>query len=217
MRKNKYAKSAVIFPGVSLGEGGEIEDFVLIGKPYSHKPPKALSPKTMIGDNFNIRSHAVIYCANKIGDNFTTGHHVLVRQGNIIGDNVSIGSGTVIEHHVKIGNNVRIHSKAFVPEYSVLEDNCWIGPAAVLTNTYHPKCPKAKECLRGPIIKKGAIIGANATILPGIIIGENALVGAGAVVVSSVKPDSVVVGNPARKIKSIKGLKCLSGITKRPY
>lgn len=212
----KKIKTYVVYPNVLLGRHGEIEDFVIIGKNPFNKENKP-KDKTTIGDNFIIRSHSVIYNNNKIGKNFKTGHHVLIREGNTIGDSVSIGSSSVLEHHVKIGNSVRIHSQAFIPEYSILEDDCWIGPNVVLTNLYHPKCYSSKECLKGPIIKRGAKIGANATILPRVVIGENALVGAGAVVVSDVKPNSVVVGNPARKIKSVDKLKCLTGLTKKPY
>lgn len=213
---NKIAKQSIIYSHVLLGKFGEIEDFVIIGKnPYSKK--EIAKNCTKIGDNFLIRSHTVIYCNNKIGKNFKTGHHVLIRENNVIGDNVSIGSNSVIEHHVKIGNNVRMHSQVFIPEYSVLEDNCWIGPNVVLTNAYHPKCYSAKECLKGPTIKRNAKIGANVTILPRVIVGENALIGAGAVVVSDVKPNSVVAGNPARKIKSIDKLKCLTGLRDAPY
>jgi acetyltransferase-like isoleucine patch superfamily enzyme len=201
---------------VTLGHPGEIEEFVIIGKTYSRNVQRN-KPRTIIGDNFLIRSHTVIYHKNKIGRDFKTGHHVLIREDNIIEDNVSIGSSSVIEHHVRIGNNVRIHSQSFIPEYSVLEDDCWIGPNVVFTNSYHPKCSYSKKCLKGPVIKKNAKIGANATILPYITIGENSIVGAGAVVVSDVKPNSVVVGSPAKEIKKVKDLKCLTGITRRPY
>lgn len=214
MKKDK--KTFKIYPNVSLGENGIIEDFVVIGKNFLDKDVKQRY-RTVIGNDYLIRSHTVIYNNNKIGRNFKTGHHVLIRESNIIGDNVSIGSGTVIEHHVKIGNNVRIHSQSFIPEYSILEDNCWLGPNVVLTNSYHPKCPHSKECLKGPIIKRNAKIGANVTILPRVIIGDNALVGAGAVVISNVKPNSVVAGNPAKTIKSIGDLVCLTGITDKPY
>lgn len=212
----KKVKTRVVYSHVLLGKHGEIEDFVIIGKnPFNKENTQ--KEKTTVGDSFIIRSHTVVYNNNKIGKNFKTGHHVLIREGNTIGDNVSIGSATVVEHHVKIGNNVRVHSQVFIPEYSILEDDCWIGPNVVLTNSYHPKCRSAKECLKGPVIKRNAKIGANATILPRVVIGENALVGAGAVVVSDVEPNSVVVGNPARKIKSIDKLKCLTGLTDKPY
>ena len=98
---------------------------------------------------------------------------------------------------------MRIHTQAFIPEFSVLEEGCWIGPNVVLTNAKYPLSPGVKDQLAGPVIRKGAKIGANATLLPGVVIGENALVGAGSVVVRDVPPGAVVVGNPARVIRQI--------------
>jgi acetyltransferase-like isoleucine patch superfamily enzyme len=159
----------------------------------------------------------VIYAGNTIGDNFQTGHQVMIRELNDIGREVSIGTGSVIEHHVKIGDRVRIHSRVFIPEFSVLEEGCWIGPGVVMTNAFHPLCPKVKDCLVGPTVKKGAKIGANATLLPGVVIGENALVGAGAVVTKDVPAGAVVAGNPAKIIKQIDELDCPFDLIAKPY
>jgi len=134
-----------------------------------------------------------------------------------IGDDVSIGSLSCIEHRVKIGKGVRIHSQAFIPEFSTLKDNCWVGPNVVFTNAPHPQCPKVKECLKGPTVEEGAKIGANSTILPGVVIGKNALVGAGSVVVKDVPPRTVMAGNPARAIKKINELGCKFKLIKAPY
>lgn len=150
-----------------------------------------------IGNKAKLRSHAVIYLGSKIGNHFTIGHRVMVRELCEIGDHVSIGTGTVVEHHVKIGHQVRIHSNAFIPEFSILEEGCWIGPSVVLTNAKYPLSIHAKTTLKGPIIGKKAKIGANATILPGIHIGEGALIGAGSVVTKDVPSFAVVAGNPA--------------------
>jgi acetyltransferase-like isoleucine patch superfamily enzyme len=76
----------------------------------------------------------------------------------------------------------------------------------VLTNAKYPLSPDAKKTLKGPVIKKGAKVGANATVLPGVVIGENALVGAGSVVVDDVPNGAVVVGNPARIVNTISEL-----------
>ena len=85
----------------------------------------------------------------------------------------------------------------------MLEDDCWIGPNVVLTNAKYPRAPRVKEELQGPHVERGAKIGANATVLPGVRIGEGALVGAGSVVTRDVPPGAVVAGNPARVIKQI--------------
>ena len=199
------SKTAIIHPGVKLGKGCEIEDFVIIGALPKGSAPGVL--ETVIGDNAAIRSHTVIYAGNRIGKNFQTGNKTNIRELNEIGNDVSIGTLSVIEHHIKIGNGVRIHSQAFIPEYCVLDDGCWIGPNVVLTNSKYPKSPNAKAELAGVHIMKGAKVGANVTVLPGITIGENALVGAGSVVTKDVNDGAVVAGNTATVVKNIANIK----------
>lgn len=193
-----------VYANVSLGAGSVLEDFCVIGTPPRGKKDGELA--TVIGDSAVIRSHTVIYAGNTIGKNFQTGNKVNIREANQIGNDVSIGTLSVIEHHVQIADRVRIHTQVFVPEFSVLEEGCWLGPNVVLTNARYPLSPGVKDQLAGPVIRKGAKIGANATILPGVVIGENALVGAGAVVVKDVPSGAVVVGNPARVIRNISEL-----------
>ena len=154
-----------IYPNVELGPGAEIGEFVIIGLPPRGKAAGQLA--TVIGSNAVIRSHTVIYAGNVIGDEFQTGHAAMVRELNKIGHNVSIGTHTVIEHHVNIEDDVRIHSQAFIPEYSVLEQACWIGPNVVFTNALYPRSAGAKHHLNGPRICRDAKIGANSTLLPG--------------------------------------------------
>jgi acetyltransferase-like isoleucine patch superfamily enzyme len=190
-----------IYPNVSLPEDAQLDDFIILGKPPLGKHPGELP--LIIGAGCIIRSHTVIYAGNTIGAGLQTGHHVVIREGNMIGDHVSIGTHSIVEHHVQIGAGVRLHSRVFVPEYSILEDGCWLGPGVVVTNARYPISKGAKDRLVGAHIEAGAIIGANATLLPGIRIGTRALVGAGAVVTKDVPPRAVVVGNPAKIIKQI--------------
>lgn len=194
----------IILDGVTLGADATIEDFCILGTLPRGAAPGSLA--TVIGDNAVIRSHSVIYAGNVIGRNFQTGNKVNIRESNRIGDDVSIGTLSVVEHHVEIGNHVRIHTQVFVPEFSVLEEGCWLGPNVVLTNARYPLSPDAKKTLQGVVIKRGAKIGANCTLLPGVVIGEQALVGAGTVVVRDVPRGAVVVGNPGRIIGDISRL-----------
>lgn len=205
---------AKTYADVKLGANPKIGEYVILGV----IPDKMREPvETVIGDNAVIRSHTVIYAGNQIGDNFQTGHHTLIRENNIIGDDVSIGSSSDVAFNVSIGNKVRIHSNVFVPEYSTLEDACWIGPNTVLTNALHPQCPEVKKCIKGPTIKTGAKIGANSTILPGVVVGRNCMVGAGSVVTRDVPDGKVVVGNPAKVVKDIREIECRFGFIGKPY
>jgi acetyltransferase-like isoleucine patch superfamily enzyme len=193
-----------IFESVTLGAGSVIEDFCIVGT-----PPRGMKDgelPTILGEGAVVRSHTVIYAGNVIGKNFQTGNKVNIRESNRIGNNVSVGTLSVIEHHVEIADNVRIHTQVFIPEYSVLEEGCWIGPNVVFTNAKYPLAPGVKDSLAGPVIRKGAKIGANVTLLPGVVIGENALIGAGSVVVRDVPAGAVVAGNPARVIRQISEL-----------
>jgi acetyltransferase-like isoleucine patch superfamily enzyme len=199
-----FSEHAVIYPGVVWEGDYTLGLFVIIGQPPRGQMPG--TAPTHIASGAWINSHTVIYSGNKIGSNFHTGHGVLIREENTIGNDVSIGSGTNVEHHVHIGNRVRLHSNVFVPELSVLEDDCWLGPNVVLTNAKYPASSTTKEELVGAYVETRAKIGANVTILPGIRIGAGALVGAGAVVTANVPPGTVVVGNPARIIKHVSQL-----------
>lgn len=203
-----------VYPGVSLGEGITIHPFVLIGFPPTGNHLEPLP--TFLGNGSTVRSHTVIYAGNRIGARLQTGHHVLIRELNEIGSDVSVGSNSVIEHHVRIADRVRIHSRAFVPEYTTVEADAWIGPGVILTNAKYPRSPNVKRDLCGPMIRRAAMIGANATILPGVEIGERALVGAGSVVTHDVPPLVVVAGNPARVLRSLNDLPYAQQSTSSP-
>jgi acetyltransferase-like isoleucine patch superfamily enzyme len=215
MVMSTISSTAHLYPNVQIGEGADIGDFVVIGVPPRGRLPGEL--ETVIGAGATIRSHTVIYAGNHIGSNFQSGHGAMLRECNDVGDDVSVGTNSVVEHHVTVESGVRIHSGAFVPEFSRLEAGCWIGPNVVLTNALHPLCPEAKHCLRGPVVERGAKIGANSTVLPDRRVGAGALVGAGSLVAHDVAPGAVVAGNPARPIKRIDDLDCPYGLIDHPY
>ncbi len=189
-----------VHPGVRFGGDHRLEEFVIVGKPPDGCEAGDL--ETWIGPDALIRSHSVVYAGTAIGRGFRCGHHVTIRERTEIGDGVSIGTGSVVEHRVRIANGVRLHSNVFLPEFSLLEEGCWLGPNVVVTNARYPCSPNVKNELRGATIRRGAIVGANVTLLPGIELGAGCIIGAGSVVVKDVPAGVVVAGNPARAINT---------------
>lgn len=204
-----------IYPNVTIGERTLIDPPSIIGKPPRRANSGELSLK--IGKNGHIRPFTTIYAGSEIGDNFETGQGVSIREDNHIGNNVSVGTNSVLEFGNSIGDYTRIHSNCFL-EMVTIGRHVFIGPNVVFTDDPHPMgCPNFKECKGGPIVEDYAKIGANSTILPGVRIGRNSLVGAGSVVTKDVPPDSVVVGNPARVVKTVDQLTCPRGFFEKPY
>ncbi len=120
--------------------------------------------------------------------------------GCTIGRNCMIGTFVEIQKNVVIGNNVRIQSHSFVCEAVTIEDNVFIGHGVMFINDKHPRVGVVDWKLLPVLVKKGASIGSNATILGGVTIGENALIGAGSVVTRNVPARATVAGNPARRL-----------------
>lgn len=182
---------------VKHGKNCTVQENVILGAPsreYLGRREEEY-PSTIIGDGAVIRSGSIIYCDVIIGKNFQTGHNVLIREKTKIGNNVIIGTGAIVEGSTAIGSNVSVQSLAYIPLNTSIEDKVFIGPNAILTNDKYPI--RKKDKLEGPKIRRGASIGANATILPGIEIGEGAMVAAGAVVTKNVPPWKLAVGTPA--------------------
>ena len=134
-----------------------------------------------------------------IGENSKIWQFCVILPGAKIGMNCNVCSHCYIENNITIGNNVTIKNGVYLFEGMIIEDNVFIGPNATFTNDKYPKSKIYPSEFNKTHIKKGASIGAGATILPGITIGENALIGAGAIVTKNVAENEVVYGLPARK------------------
>lgn len=133
----------------------------------------------------------------RVGVGTTIWQFAVVLPDAIIGENVNICSHCFIENDVVIGNNVTVKNGVQLWDGIRLEDDVFIGPAVTFSNDKYPRSKKRPEAFESTTVRRGASIGANATILPGVNIGAGALVGAGAVVTRSVPEFAIVVGNPA--------------------
>lgn len=135
--------------------------------------------------------------SQNIGDNTLIWQFCVILKHAVIGENCNINCNVFIENEVIIGNNVTIKPGVQIWDSITIEDNVFIGPNVTFTNDLIPRSKKYPEKFEKTIIKKGASIGANATIIAGHTIGEYALVGAGSVVTKDIPPYTVWYGNPA--------------------
>jgi acetyltransferase-like isoleucine patch superfamily enzyme len=150
----------------------------------------------------------VVYAGTTIGNGLQTGHHVVIREENRIGDNLNIWNNSTIDYGCQIGSNVKIHTNVYVAQFTTIEDDVFLAPGVTIANDPRPGCPHAKDCMRGPTIKRGAQLGCNVTVLPYVTIGARALIGAGTVVTKDVPDGAVVVGNPGHAINVVDELRC---------
>ncbi len=207
MQKNSYIhRSAKLYGSSSVGDNAVILENVILGYPQHGilmditKSGNEIDDYDFIGstigsDSF-IRPGTTIFSNVRAGNNFRTGHNAMIRENTTIGDNVLIGTNVIIDGNVSIGNNVSIQGNVYIPTHVTIEDNVFIGPCAVLANDRYPIRGEYKP--EGPILRKGASIGANATLIPGVEIGEGAMVAAGALVTKDVPEWKLAIGCPAK-------------------
>ena len=145
----------------------------------------------------------------EIGENTKIWHFCHIQSGSVIGSNCSLGQNVNVSNNVKIGNGCKIQNNVSIYEGVTLEDDVFCGPSCVFTNDLTPraKYPKGHSNYKKTVIKLGASIGANATIVCGHTVGEWALIGAGAVVASNVPAHALMLGVPAKQ----KGWVCECG------
>lgn len=161
--------------------------------------------------NYFVHESSYVDEPTEIGSGTKIWHFSHVMAHTKIGERCSIGQNVVISPHVTIGNNVKIQNNVSVYEGVVLEDDVFCGPSMVFTNVTTPRSgtPRNTAADYAPtIVKRGASIGANATIVCGHTLGEFAFVGAGSVVTRDVPPYAMVYGNPAR----VRGYACECGV-----
>jgi UDP-2-acetamido-3-amino-2,3-dideoxy-glucuronate N-acetyltransferase len=148
-----------------------------------------------------IHPTAIVDDGAQLGDGCSVWHWAHISAGARIGERCSFGQGVYVGNDVVIGSGVRIQNQVSVYDAVTLEDEVFCGPSMVFTNVYNPRSavPRKHE-YRRTLVKRGATLGANCTVVCGITIGEYAFVGAGAVVQRDVPPFALMVGVPARRI-----------------
>ncbi len=151
-------------------------------------------------NNFFVHETAVIDDGCVIGEGTKIWHFSHLMSGCILGNNCNIGQNVVISPHVVLGNNVKVQNNVSLYTGVICEDDVFLGPSCVFTNVINPRSfLNRKTEFRTTLVKHGATIGANATIVCGNTIGAYAMIGAGAVITKDVSPYALMIGNPARQ------------------
>ena len=151
--------------------------------------------------SYQAHPSAIIDDGAEIGDGSRVWHFVHVCGGARVGKNVSMGQNVFVGNRVVIGDNCKIQNNVSVYDNVILEEGVFCGPSMVFTNVYNPRSLiERKHEYLDTLVKRGATLGANCTIICGVTIGEFAFVGAGAVVNNDVPPYALMVGVPARQI-----------------
>ena len=151
--------------------------------------------------NYFAHPTAVIDENVKIGNESKIWHFSHIMSNSTIGIGCNIGQNVVVSPYVELGNNVKVQNNVSIYTGVVCEDNVFLGPSMVFTNILNPRSAIIRrDAYVKTLVKKGASIGANATIICGNCIGEYSLIGAGTVVTKPVKPYALVVGNPGKQI-----------------
>jgi len=194
----------VIKSGTRIGNRVQIGDLSVLGrKPFTNKKmakkPSAELSGLDISDDVKIGSSTVIYCGSTLNADVLVGDMASIREKVQIGESSIIGRNVIVEPHTRIGNRVTIQTTSYITSDMVIEDEVFIGPCCSTSNDKYMGVGNYEH--QGPYIKRGARIGNNATLLPGITIGEHSVIGAGAVVTRDVPDQEIYVGNPAKPIR----------------
>jgi carbonic anhydrase/acetyltransferase-like protein (isoleucine patch superfamily) len=200
--------TAVVYPGTVLGEGVRVLEHAVVGKqpvlsPRSTARQEEL-PAAELGAGTIVSTGAIVFAGTRIGARVIVGDQACVRERVSLGDDVVVGRGSLIENDTTVGAMTKIQADAYITAYSTLEEHVFVAPRVVTTNdNFMGRTERRHELIKGPTIRRGARVGGGAILCPGVEIGEEAFVGAGAVVVTDVPPRTIVVGNPARKLRDV--------------
>jgi acetyltransferase-like isoleucine patch superfamily enzyme len=145
-----------------------------------------------------VHETAIVEAGAALGEGTSVWHHAQVREGSVVGRDCTLSKNVFVDKGVKIGDRVRIQNNVSVFAGVTLADDVFVGPSAVFTNDRHPRSHGSAWELARTLVREGASIGANATLVCPVEIGPWAMVGAGAVVTQDVLANQLVIGNPAR-------------------
>lgn len=198
---------AVINSGVSVGADCLVEEGAVLGKRPRLRPGSSAAGSTLapleVGDGVTVCAGAVLYASARIGERAIIGDQACVRERSVVGAGSVVGRGSTIDFDCVVGERVSIQTGVYVTAFSIVEDDVFLGPGVCTTNDDTMGRHERGAGLAGATFRRGCRIGGRAVLVPGVVIGEEAYVAAGAVVTRDVEPRAVVMGVPARVVRSV--------------
>jgi len=201
--------NVVIHEGAKLGRGTVIGDNAVVGRQPKPAATSSLSyskpfKPLEIGESCTIGAGAVLYAGSTIGNKTMVADLASIRENCRIGSFSLIGRGVCVENDVSIGDYTKVQSNAYITAYTTLEDYVFIAPCVTTTNdNFMGRTKERFKFMKGAHVKRGARVGGNSILLPGIVIGEEAFVAAGSVVTRDVPPAKLVMGIPAKVVRDV--------------
>ena len=199
----------VVHDDTVVGRDVRIDDGAVLGKQPLRSRLSAVTrvaplPPAVIGDGCLIGTHAVIYRGAHIGAGVLIADLATVREQTSIGELTIIGRGVAVENQVRIGARCKLETNAYITAMSTIGDQCFVAPEVTFTNdNYVGRTEERFQHFGGVTMERGARIGANATVLPGVVLGADSLVAAASVVTRNVAPGMVAMGAPARAVRPV--------------
>jgi UDP-3-O-[3-hydroxymyristoyl] glucosamine N-acyltransferase len=200
---------AVIYAGTELGPGCKVGASAVLGKlpepaPTSVNKSPADLPPLRLGEGSIVGAQTVIYRGTVIGQRCLVADLSFVRENTEIGDYVIIGAHVTVENRVKIGSYTKIQTGAYITAATTIEDHVFIAPCVVTTNdNFMGRTEERFKHWGGAVIRHGARVGADVTLLPNVEVGEEAFVAAGSIVSRDVPAKTLVMGSPAKPKRGV--------------
>jgi acetyltransferase-like isoleucine patch superfamily enzyme len=199
-----------VYGAVTIGESTYVGAGCILGYPTRQDLKESIKARlgentasglSVLGRRCILRSGSVIYSNVTVGNDVELGHNVLIRENITIGDNTLIGTGVVVDGETTVGRGVSVQTGVYICRNSKVEDYVFLGPHCVFTNDKF--IMQRESRLEGPTVRKGASVGANSTLMPGVVIGEGAVIGAQSVVTKNIPARTIFFGIPARRAKKV--------------